>query len=289
VKLRPGLQSEVPPDPPLVRCGHNLPEPGEPDITLYRGQGNLLLRYHGLADYFVAAAGDAITVTAHADAVDDTLADLLLGLPFAYVLFLRGLVPFHASAVAHAGAVVGFLGPGYAGKSSLAAACLAHGARLVADDILIAEPTDQGIRVHPGHPTIRIAPPALERVGPAGLYKVLIEREGQKSIISPHAEASANAYTTYPLHVLHLLDPRTDRGDLEITLIGASGAAARLSAQVFGFTMLNRRERQLVLAKVAQILDHVPVFAVRLPTGLDRLGDSARQLLAVAPRQGTDS
>jgi hypothetical protein len=63
---------------------------------------------------------------------------------------LRGRELFHASAVSLDGAAIAFVGFPGAGKSSIAAHLVAHGASLVTDDVLALEGTDAGVTAHPG-------------------------------------------------------------------------------------------------------------------------------------------
>lgn len=63
---------------------------------------------------------------------------------------LRGLEPFHASAVALDGRAIAFVAPSGTGKTSVAAHFVAAGASLVTDDVLVLEPTSRGVLAHPG-------------------------------------------------------------------------------------------------------------------------------------------
>src|SRR5207244_980556 len=70
---------------------------------------------------------------------------------------------------------VGFLGDAGYGKSSLAAAFLAIGCRLVTDDLLVLEERVDGFYAHPGPPRIKLTPTVLvntlggEGVSPDGV------------------------------------------------------------------------------------------------------------------------
>jgi hypothetical protein len=74
----------------------------------------------------------------------------LVGRVLPWAAVLRGRELFHASAVAFGDAVVGFVGPTGAGKTSLAARLVLDGARLVTDDVLALESVAGGVLAHPG-------------------------------------------------------------------------------------------------------------------------------------------
>ena len=76
------------------------------------------------------------------------------------VLAWRGAVPLHGSAVEIAGHGVLLLGRGGAGKSTLAACLIEHGARLISDDLsVLSGKDDRGApALFAGRPGIRLDP-----------------------------------------------------------------------------------------------------------------------------------
>src|SRR5262249_55064163 len=95
---------------------------------------------------------------------DATVADTccyLFGPVLGWVLRLRGGVPLHASAVALDGRGVVFLGPGGAGKSTLAAALVLTGAELVSDDLVPILEEDGRISIVPASPSLRLWPESV--------------------------------------------------------------------------------------------------------------------------------
>lgn len=89
---------------------------------------------------FLVEGGRRITYQAD-DGVDDLdLRLFLLNTPWLVLAMQRGLLPLHASAVAHGREVHAFTAPSGGGKSTLAAALSARGYALFADDVLLLEP-----------------------------------------------------------------------------------------------------------------------------------------------------
>jgi len=90
----------------------------------------------------------------------------LFGSVMGMICHQRGLIGLHASAVAINGRAVAFTGQPGAGKSTLAAHCLAAGAQLVADDLLVLSFDEQeGVLAHPGMPNVKLWRDALGVLG----------------------------------------------------------------------------------------------------------------------------
>jgi hypothetical protein len=106
--------------------------------------------------------GEGLTVE-HPDDADPRDVRLWLeGTAYAAVAALNGLLPLHASAVAHDGAVYAFAGPPGAGKSTLAAALGREGLPLFCDDTLLLDISGEGpIACLPGHKRLKLWPEGL--------------------------------------------------------------------------------------------------------------------------------
>lgn len=116
------------------------------------------LRWRDLFEFHISADGRRITGRRHAGASAESFTTYLLGQVLALALVKQGLEPLHAAVVAVDGRAVGFVARSGLGKSSLAAAFLAAGYRLLTDDILVAAPDGAGEIVHPGPPRIKLYP-----------------------------------------------------------------------------------------------------------------------------------
>lgn len=105
----------------------------EPMIFVNRGHEQLLA--WAMVGAFRIAADDRIEVDPNTGVADSLIALPLLGAVLATLLHRRGLMVFHASAVALNGAAVILLGDKGAGKSTTAGALIGGGHALIADDI----------------------------------------------------------------------------------------------------------------------------------------------------------
>lgn len=128
-------------------------------------EGCFLLRCESGYGYFYQP-GAGITIERPPGADPDEEALWLNGSVYAGVACLNGFLPFHASAVAHAGRVIAFTGPSGIGKSTLAAGLGRHGFPLFCDDTLLADLArlDQVICL-PGHKRLKLLPDALALTG----------------------------------------------------------------------------------------------------------------------------
>ena len=89
---------------------------------------------------FLVEGGRRISYEAKNGIDDLDLRLFLLNTPWLALAMQRGLLPLHASAVAHGREVQAFTAPSGGGKSTLAAALSARGHALFADDVLLLEP-----------------------------------------------------------------------------------------------------------------------------------------------------
>jgi hypothetical protein len=131
-----------------------------PDGTLgtafYRIETGYLLRFPDLADFEVAADGLSVICFPAPHVQDATPEHLYLNQVLPLILSKIGKFVFHASAVEVANGAVAFVAQSGRGKSTMAANFVANGYRLLTDDGLVLEPSDQGYLVIPSHPSIRL-------------------------------------------------------------------------------------------------------------------------------------
>ena len=167
--------------------------------------GRLLIRHQG-GVRFLIEGGDRIRYETKGGVAADEVGLFLFGSPWAALALQRGLLPLHASAVSHAGAVHAFNGASGAGKSTLAAALGRHGLPLFTDDLLLLDPASDsakaGARCY-GSGGLKLLPDALALVD-ATLGKLVSEgvpkRWARPAHCSPRLVGS--------LRTLHILSYR---------------------------------------------------------------------------------
>jgi len=111
---------------------------GTPCLRVSRGLpgGWFRSRYADGTEFLIDAAGSEIWSTWPTGSTIEDAAAYLLGPIFGFALRLRGTPCLHASAVRVRSAAVALMGPGGAGKSTMAAVLARLGAAVVTEDVL---------------------------------------------------------------------------------------------------------------------------------------------------------
>lgn len=127
---------------------------GEPLVVMQGRTGDFLL-CHRERRFHVALGGGTVACSTD-DPTDPSWLRLLLDTVLWSTALLHGVEELHASAVETGGGVVAFVGPSGSGKTSLALELMRRGGRLFADDVLVLEPREAEIRVHPSPPFVNV-------------------------------------------------------------------------------------------------------------------------------------
>lgn len=127
--------------------------------------GRFLLEMPGVARYLVTE-GTAVTIDQNPQADQETINYFLRMTPLAALLYQRGLVAFHAAAVANDQGAVLLTGDSWTGKSTLLAALLQRGWTVLADDLAAVTIDEQGrLVVLPTYSEIALWPDTLKKLG----------------------------------------------------------------------------------------------------------------------------
>ena len=174
-----------------------------------------------------------------------------LGAPLALALAEAGVWLLHAAAVEAGGKAYAFVGASGAGKSTLAAAAPAAGVRRLADDQLPLS-AERGPRALPRFPQLKLA------------------RGGAR--LAPPAEL--------PLAAVAVLERRADLDQPRLEPLSAAHAAlalvrATVAAKLFDDALLARH-----IAGCGELAHAAPVVRLLCPSGLDRVEETLRFLLA---------
>ena len=158
-----------------------------------------------------------------------------LGSAWGALGYQRGFAMWHGSAVEREGRVVLFCGDAGAGKSTMAAAQCAGGARLVADDLSRIQPSADGPLIHPSSMRIKLWREAVEHFG---WQDRILQRDYYRedkfhcSVPSHHAGGEA-----LPLAAIVLLED-ADKTRLE-RLSGAAALEAVMQGTLYRPEMLD--------------------------------------------------
>lgn len=163
----------------------------------------LLHTSDGLRYFYCKGDGVTISRDAASDASEEQL--WLNGSVYSAIASINGLLPIHASAVAHDGRVFAFTAPSGGGKSTLIAALGQLGLPMFCDDTLVLDLDDPDrVICLPGHKRLKLSAEALALTGAEGEEKVGAD------IDKYYAEAPAgDVMTSLPLAELIFLERGT--------------------------------------------------------------------------------
>jgi hypothetical protein len=204
------------------------------------------------------------------DCVDfwQELSSWIFGSVLGFALCVRRMTTLHGSVVAVKGRAVGLLGVSGAGKSTLAAAFLAAGHAVLADDHLVAVQHEQGYRALPGAPQLRLWPTSLS-VLDAEPDARWVDGEG-KHHVAPARDAYCAA--PLPLAAICILAPRDPaRTEAAIERLSPAAALNGLMNQRFCMTPLSPTYAAETLAALAALAQQTPIHLLYRPNGLDTL------------------
>lgn len=272
--------------PASPRWFHHWREGRRRSLSFARVEDGYLVRAHGLADFHVAAGGDAVRCDPHGECPLATLRHLLLDQVLPLVLGLEGSLVLHASGVHVDGlGVVAFAGPAGAGKSSLAAAMGLAGHRIVSDDSLLVRRRGDRPVVVPGYPGARLWRDAARGLG-LPLAGAAVAHYTSKRRVD--AAALPFRAAPAPLAAIFVMGQRTAR---PVSPAGSNAAVRRLGPRdrlvaltrcAYMLDVQDRTQLAAMFANIAWVAGRIPVVRLHVREGRRRLPDAAAEVAALA-------
>jgi hypothetical protein len=176
----------------LGRVPQSLPDCiYETPLVQISARGEALFRLAGFG-CFLVRGGRAVVFEALADVLPEEIVTFLTATIATILLYQRDFLPLHASAVEIGGRAAVICAPTGTGKSTLAAALVRRGHRLIADDIAaLALQSDGSWHVVPGGMTMKLGPDSSETLGLSAQPHIIVRRGQVKRRFSPKAHADA--------------------------------------------------------------------------------------------------
>ena len=216
---------------------------------------------------FHVRRGHEITVDPAPGVGERILRSYLLGPAFSALLYQRGKLLLHGSAVAINGGVVAFFGgPGW-GKSTTAAAFHARGHQVVADDEIVVEFTDAGAMVVPAFPQFKLWPDAATAVGANPDDLPRLHEDFEKRV---RKVTDGFNFTTLPFRRGYVLSMGRA---LRIEPLSQQHAMMELVRHSLGTRLLAAGGRDRHFLQCAEIARRVPISQLERRRALDELGD----------------
>lgn len=219
---------------------------------------------------FRISEGNRILIDAAPDADEAIVRSYLVGTVMGILLFQRGLVVLHASAVEVDGAAVAFMGNSGQGKSSLAAALHAHGHQLCNDDVTPVTLDGDLAIAYPGFPQLKLTSESAATLGcnPELLVELnsLEEKRGYRV-------RETFTQTPIPLRCVYLLDWGDD---MHVTgPLNPSEALMELIQQTWP-TRLGQPGGARHFLQCCELVKRVPFYRLHRPNNLSQLPDLAQ-------------
>ena len=209
------------------------------------------------------------------------LSGWLLGSVLGLAMCLRGYPVLHGSVVAIGGQAVAFLGVSGAGKSTLAAAFVAAGHGMMADDHLVVEhDASHGYLALSGPSRLRLWSSSLGIVNAADTLPTGYAADGDGKFFVPPAHGQYQQ-NPLPLAAIYILMPRDPmRKKVDIEGLGPAGGLNALMNQRFCNAPITPTYPAETFAALSDLAQQVPVRHVYRPHGLETLPELVTAVLA---------
>lgn len=199
---------------------------------------------------------------------------LVLGVALRALLHQRGLLVLHASVVVVNGQGIAFMGDHGVGKSTIAAACLDHGLRIVTDDIAAIDLSGSVPLVYPGASQLKLYPIVTEtmRSQPDALVR-LAARNDKLGWRKPSGWVNAPV----PLARVYDLVPVVPGSTNQVRRLEGHEALIALLRNSYGGQLglvHDRRTAALHFYQCAQVAQWTPISTLLVRRHLETLSDA---------------
>ena len=222
--------------------------------------GSTYLQWRRRFEFLIA--GDGLTIAARplGRRWREGFHTYLLGQALSFALIQQGFDPVHATVVTIDGMGAAFVGYSGFGKSSLAAAFLAAGHRLLTDDLLVLTEGAAGFSAHPGPPRLKLYPTAARRLLPRAQGTQIMPTTPKLLIPLGRRQTARSAIPLRAMYMLVSPVPRRRRATaVTIQRLGPTQACLAMVRNTFNSSIVDagRLSRQFSLA--TRIADRIPV------------------------------
>jgi hypothetical protein len=254
-------------------------------VDVWRTEARLRLDYPGSCAFEIHHDGSLIEAHPHQGAKPAEIADHFLSVPLACAALRSGRTPLHASAVIHGPHALGFAAPSGFGKSTIAAACLAQGASLAADDAVLLTRQEGSAFAQLGHRRLMCHPRVVAVLGirdwPNQVVSAVRSDPSGRLALWLQREPGATTVSVRPLDALFILAPRLPSSSRSVRIhrVRPSRILALLGHQIHAASLFEPQERNRQLATLAGLAERTPIFELAFPDDLARIREHAGQVL----------
>jgi hypothetical protein len=252
-------------------------------LVAYRRDGCVRIEIPGVAAYLVQRGREVVIEPQMAlDAPDIRV--FLLGSVVGILCHQRGELPLHGSCVEVDGQAVVLSGLSGTGKSTLAAAMVAGGARLLADDVAVAMRVDGGgFRIMPAFPRQKLWRDALTALDLLAGRRVRSSGDAEKF---EHAIDDRFCPDPRPLALVCHLSRGLDAAAEPLLHTNGFEALQAVNEAVYRLGIGQAVNGQQMFAAVAALAKSVPQLRLPVPDDLNALSSFAAELPTLLRRYG---
>jgi hypothetical protein len=195
----------------------------------------------------------------------------LLGQVLSFSLIKQGIEPLHAPVLVSQGNGIGIMGDCGYGKSTLVAAFLRNGYRLLTDDMLVVREEGKGFMAFPGPPRIKLFSEVAQKLLGEGVTGTPIDNMTPKLII-PLGE-SGYSKTAVPLKALYVLrPPAKSKGQRVVRRkLNRRQAVIAIVANTFNAVVKGPYRLKQLFSFASQVAQAIPMKSLSYPGEFDRL------------------
>jgi len=262
-----GIRGEQSGDPPWMVCRQD-------------DDGSIYLRWSEWFEFAIDPGGTVVRYRPLDRGERAVLQNFLFSQTLSFALVRQGLEPVHAAVVDIGGSAVALLGDCGYGKSSLAAALVGSGCRLLSDDVLMAYPAGQGMIAAAGAGRIKLHADSASALLADPRDGVPVNPLADKRVYRLPDDLVQRRHL--PLRACVVL-PEPDRRDgadrVALQPIGPANLFHELVRNTFVRPLGDRGRLRRNFASNARLASAVAGFRLSYPAGIDRLGSVGRAII----------
>lgn len=246
----------------------------------FLADGSTYLGWDTVGEFSVSADGRSISCRRAVSATWESFQVYMLGQALSFALVKQGIEPLHATMVVVHGQAIAFLGDSGHGKSSLAACFLACGHRLLTDDLLVLEESDDHLVAHPGPPRIKLFPAVARRFLQSPDTPTM--NGATEKLIVPLAEHQ-HCPVPVPLTAIYAVTAPVNAcrtSDVSIEPLSPREAFVRLLRATFNRRILCQARLARQFAAMTTIANRITVRRLSYPRSIDRLSEVRERIIA---------
>lgn len=257
---------------------HGIPHPQFDDGAVQADGDSYLFTFPGLVRLFIER--DRRILVERLPGWDPVrLWTVVLGVGASIVGLRRGQIPLHASSIALPGGCVAFAGQSGAGKSTLAAALVARGHALFADDLCLISPSVAGPpTIGRGIAELRLTDEAVGILGWDAVPPFARQPDAGKSVFR-RADAVPATAPLRRIYTLHFAEPDGLASGIH-PIVGVEAMQALLVSLRIRGGMLGVGAADRIFAQIAAASASIAMFRFVRPRDHARAGEAIDQLTA---------